>query len=159
MRKDEAQKEDKLREAQLPEGAHSSDTRKKLLLFYITRKFVAVSPKARHLPHPEPNQSSPLLTPCFCKIHLNIILSPNPRCYTSSLFSDFPTKWSVTHACHMPNPTQHLTFLYTSKPQTSVFWASFPTRFKPSTQPNAKKLVLWIPAYCNKDQIARDCQW
>jgi hypothetical protein len=59
----------------------------------------------------------------------------------------------------MPNPIHHLKYLYTSKPQTSVLCASFSTMFTPSTQLYANKLVLWIPAYCSKDQIARDCHW
>jgi len=117
------------------------------------------SQKLAICPHPESNQSRPLFSTCFCKILFNIILPSISRCYTSSLVSEFPTKRPVTHACHMPNTTQHWTLLYTSKLQTRVLWASLPNTFKPSTWAYANKLVLWIPAYCNEDQIARGCHW
>ena len=102
-------------------GAHSSDIRKKNYSYFISP--TSLSQYYQQLaicPHPEPNQSSPLFTPCFCKIHFNNILPLNPRCYTSSLSSDFPTKRSVTHACHMLNRTQHLKFVYTSKPHKKI---------------------------------------
>jgi hypothetical protein len=158
MRYEGEQKEDKLREAQLLKELIVQILEKNYSYFIAPVSSSPFSQKLATCPHPEPNQSSPLFSLCFCRIHFNIILPPN-RCHTSSLFLDFPTKRSVTHACHIPNPTQNLKFLYTSKPQTSVFRASLPTKFKQSTQPYANKLVLWIPGDCNKDQIVRDCHW
>jgi hypothetical protein len=49
-------------------------------------------------------------------LYLYLTLGITPR---SFLQTSLPNV--VTHACYTPNPTQHLTFLYTSKPQTSVF--------------------------------------
>jgi hypothetical protein len=42
--------------------------------FYGARRFITAFTRIRHLPYPEPDQSSPLPPSYFLEIHLNIIL-------------------------------------------------------------------------------------